>query len=193
MTGLKRTLDTIKQEKKDEEKARRKAEEDRADLERKLAAAGSGDEKDKVAKALAKFDADLVAAKAAHQAELDKVTAELRGLKLTDQVKARFLALGGRPERADKMIRDTEGRLDLEGDRIVVKDAKGAVTSQTVDDFFAKTYRTEVPEFYDGTKAAGGGGGGGGGHLPAGGAGRMSADEILANPLAGLQQANEGA
>lgn len=193
VSGLKRTLDTIKQEKKDEEKARRKAEEERADLERKLAAAGTGEEKDKVAKALAKFDADLAAAKADHEKVVLQLQGELRGLKLTDQLKARFLAAGGRPERADKMLRDTEGRFDLEGDRIVVKDPKGTVTSQTPEDYFAKTYRTEVPEFYTGTKAAGGGGGSGGGSLPAGGGGKMSAEDILANPLAAMQQANESA
>ncbi len=190
---LKTTLEKERKARKDAEKERKAAEEARADLERKLAAAtGGGDEKEKakLEKALAKFDADLAAAKAAHQAELDKVNGELRKLKLTDKVTEQFLKAGGRPERAEQMRRLTDGRLDLEGDRIVVKDAKGEVTSQSVEDFFAKTYKTEVPEFYSGTRAAGGGAGGGAGGKGAGTGGKMSPDEIIANPLRALQEAN---
>lgn len=189
-TELKETLAKERELRKEEAKARKKAEDERADLERRLAAAGTGEEKDKVAKALAKFDADLAAARSEFDAERTKLQGELRQLKLTDRVKAAFLNSGGRPERADKMLRDTEGRLDLEGDRIVIKDEKGQPTTQSVDDFFGKTYKTEVPEFFTGTKAAGGGGGKGAGGMPASGSGKLTADEVIANPLGALQAAN---
>ena len=189
---LERTLEKVRAERKEEEKARKQAEDARADLERKLAAASSGDEKDKVTKALAKFDSDLAAAKAKHEQELAAARAELRTLKLDDKVKAAFLKAGGRPERADKALADTKIRFDLADDgRIIVKDAKGEATTATVEDFFGKTYRAEMAEFYTGTKASGGGASGGaGGSVVTGG---ISADDVIRNPLAALKAANEAA
>lgn len=192
VSGLKATLETIKQEKKDADKARRKAEDERADLERKLAAAGSGEEKDKVSKALAKFDADRIEYEAKATAKLAEKDAELRTLKLDDKIKAAFLKAGGRSERADKALNDTKGRLDLADDgRIVVKDAKGELTTATVEDFFGKTYKAEMAEFYNGTKATGGGARGGAGTNVVQ-TGKMTPDEIVANPLKALQEANAG-
>jgi hypothetical protein len=187
---LEETLAKVRDERKAEEKARKAAEADRADLERKLAAAGSGEEKDKVTKALAKFDADLAVEKGKFQKQLDAATAELRTLKLDDKIKAAFLKAGGRSERADKALNDTKGRLDLADDgRIVVKDGKGEITTATVADFFGKTYRAEMAEFYTGTKATGGGASGGAGaHVVQ--TGKMTPDEIVANPLRALQEAN---
>ncbi|MBA3844532.1 MAG: hypothetical protein H0X39_18270 [Actinobacteria bacterium] len=178
------------------EKLATKAADERAELERKLAAATAGDdlkEKEKVARALAKFDTDLATEKAKFQKELDAARGELRTLKLDDKVKAAFLAAGGRPERAEKALRDTKDRFDLADDgRIVVKDAKGEVTSKTVEDFFGKDYRGEMAEFYAGTKAAGGGGTGGSGAMPAKGStnGKWDGDAVLKDPLGALNAAN---
>ena len=190
---LEETLAKVRQERKDEEKARKIAETERADLERKLAAAGSGEEKDKVTKALAKFDSDLAAEKTKFQAQLDTATKELRTLKLDDKIKAAFLKAGGRSERADKALNDVKDRLDLAEDgRIVVKDGKGEITTATVEDFFGKTYRAEMLEFYIGTRATGGGAtGGAGSHVHQ--AGTMTADDIVANPMKALQEANRTA
>lgn len=176
------------------EKLTAKAANDRADLERRLAAASAGgDDKDRalIAKALAKFDSDLVEVKAAAAAEVAASKAELRTLKLDDKVKAAFLAAGGRSERADKALRDTKERFDLADDgRIVVKDATGAPTTTTVEDFFGKAYRAEMAEFYTGTKAAGGAAKGGAnlGSIPAKGA--RDSDEVITNPMGVLKRAN---
>jgi hypothetical protein len=187
---LEETLAKVRQERKDEEKARKAAEADRADLERKLTAAGSGEEKDKVTKALAKFDADAVAMKTDFEAKLAAAHGELRTLKLDDKVKAAFLKAGGRSERADKALNDTKALFDLADDgRIIVKDAKGEATTATVEDFFGKTYRAEMAEFYTGTKASGGGASGGAGTSTTH-TGKMSAEDVIRNPLAAVQQAN---
>lgn len=192
-TALKGALDKERESRKAEAKRAKDAEDARADLERKLAAAGTGEEKDKVTKALAKFDADLAAAKAAHEAEVATLKGELRTIRLDDKVKAAFLKAGGRPERADKALNDTKALFDLADDgRIIVKDAKGEATTATVEDFFGKTYKAEMAEFYTGTKASGGGAAGGVGSSTATG-GKISGDDLLANPLKVLQAANSEA
>jgi seryl-tRNA synthetase len=190
---LEETLAKVREERKEAERRAREAEESRAALERQLAAASSGEEKDRVTKALKKFDDDLAAAKAEHKKELDAARAELRTLKLDDKVKAAFLAAGGRPERAEKALRDTKERFDLADDgRIVVKDAKGEVSTATVEDFFGKTYRAEMAEFYTGTKATGGGANGGAGATPArtANAGAWDGDAVLKDPMGALNAAN---
>lgn len=104
--------------------------------------------------------------------ERDRLKAETRKLKLTDRVKALALSKGALPDRIEKMMRDLEGRVDLteDGNSIVVKDAKGTVTAETIDDFLAKTYKTEAPFFYAGS------GGGGGGSTGSDGGGGSDAD-----------------
>jgi hypothetical protein len=196
-SGLKTALDKERDARKAAEKAAKLAVDDRADLERKLAAANSGDEKDKVSKALAKFDHDLAEEKTRHKAELDAARGELRTLKLDDKIKAAFLAAGGRPERADKALRDTKDRFDLADDgRILVKDDKGELSTATVGAFFGKTYRGEMAEFYAGTKAAGGGAKGGASAATStnrGAGGAWDGDAVLANPLGALVASNAAA
>lgn len=179
---LERTLAKVREEKKDEERARKAAEETRGALERQLAAATTGEDKERVTKALAKFDTDLAAKKAEFDAELAKKDATIRQFKLTDRARDAFLKAGGRPERAEKMATDTAARLDLDGDRIVVKNDKGEVTTQSVEDFFGKSYRAEMPEFYRGTQGAGGGAQGGGHTLPSAMADR---EKLLSTPGGG--------
>lgn len=182
---LKETLKKLRKE-LDEAGDARKA------LERKLAAAehgGSDKDKDKVAAALKKFDEDAAALKADYDKKLTERDTELRKLKLDDQVKAAFLKAGGRPERADKALNDTIARFDLADGRIVVKNAKGEATTQTVDDYFAKTYREEMKEFYTGTKGTGGNAPGGAGPNTAT-AQKWDGDAVLKDPLGALQAAN---
>lgn len=192
--GLKTALEEERRARKAAEKLATKAADERADLERKLSAASaSGDdkEKDRVAKALAKFDTDLADAKAEHKKELDAARAELRTLKLDEKVKDAFIKAGGRPERADKALRDTHDRFDLADDgRILVKDAKGDVTSTTVEDFFGKTYRGEMAEFYTGTKATGGGATGGASARTSTSKAGVWSGDVIADPMGALRAAN---
>jgi hypothetical protein len=191
--GLKTALQKERERADAAEKLSRRVSEERADLERKLTAASSGDEKEKVSKALAKFDADAIAMRADYDAKLAAAHGELRTLKLDDKVKAAFLAAGGRPERADKALRDTKDRFDLADDgRIIVKDDKGEASTATVVDFFGKTYRGEMAEFYTGTKASGGGSKGGtsGTGTASTSNTAWSGDDVLANPLGALVAAN---
>lgn len=192
VTPLKTAIEKERSDRKKAEDQAREASEKAADLERKLtAAAGGGGDKDQIAKALKKFDDDLAAAKAEGKKESDALRTQLRTLQLDDKAKAAFIKAGGRPERADAMLKLNRDRLDLVDDRIVIKNAKGETTTETVEDFFAKSYKTEMPDFYKGTQASGGGasGGSGGGS----GAPMVSAEELLKDPLAAMNKANEAA
>lgn len=181
----------LKETLRKEREARSDAEKERGKLERKLAAAESGDEKDKVSKALAKFDDDLATEKERHRKELEKVQGELRTLKLDDQAKAAFIKAGGRPERAEAALKLKKDALDLAEDRIVVKDAKGEVTSASIDDFWGKTFRAEMPDFYVGTKADGGGASGGASRSQTvASPGAWDADAIMKDPLGAVNAAN---
>jgi len=162
---------------------------ERADLQRRLAALESGEDKDKSKKLLEKFDADLAKIKADAQAALDAANAKLRTLQLDDKAKAAMLKAGVLPTRVDALLKLKKESLDLEGDRIVIKNDQGDLTTETVEDYFAKSVKAEMPEWYAGTKATGGGASGGAGRSGAG-TGKMSADDIVADPMAALRQAN---
>lgn len=184
-TELKETLKKLRKE-LDEAGDARKA------LERKLAAAehgGDGKEKDKVTKALEKFDADLAAAKADFEKKLAVRDGELRTLKLDEKAKAAFLKAGGRPERADAALRLKKDALDIDGDRIVIKNEKGETTTTTIDDFWSKSFKVEMPEYFIGTKATGGGANGGAGAHTGGGT-KWDGDAVIKDPLGALQAAN---
>lgn len=191
---LETTLATVRGEKKEFEKAARDAAEKAADLQRQLDAknAAGVDTDKKTADMLAQWNKDKDAAVKAVQDQLAQANAELRTVKLDDQLKAAFLAAGGRPERAAKALHDTKHHFDLVDGQIVKKNEKGDVTTEKASDFYTKTYRAEVPEFYTGTKANGGGAGGGAGPKPATGDPSL-AERVLANPLATLREANEAA
>jgi seryl-tRNA synthetase len=184
--ALKETLRKERERADDAEKERKK-------LERRLAAAETGDEKDKVSKALAKFDEDLAAEKEAHKKELEKLQGELRSIRLDDRAKEAFIKAGGRPERADKALKLYKDALDLDkdGKRIVIKDDEGNVTTQTIDDFWGKKVRADLPDFYTGTKASGGGGKNDGlNPTPVPTDGKWDGDAVLKDPLGALSAAN---
>lgn len=189
---LETTLEKVRDEKKAAEKRAKEAEDERADLQRKLAAASTGEAQDKVAKALAKFDEDLAKEKEKHKQELATLQGELRTIKLDDRLKESFIKAGGRPEKAAAALELTKKNFDLADNRIVVKNEKGEVTTETAEDYYGKKYRNEMPEFYQGTKATGGGANGGAGKkaTPSIG-GRPTADEVIADPLAAAKWANE--
>lgn len=184
------TIAKIRKEKNDAEKAQKDAEKERDELTRKLAVADTGGEKDKVAKALQKFDEDAKKMKDEYDKKIADKDGELRKLKLDDQAKAAFLKAGGRPEKADAALKLKKDLLDLTDDRIVVKNAKGEPTTTTVEDFWGKDFKTEMPEFFTGTKATGGGAKGGAGAQPGKGQ-EGDAELVLKNPRALVDRANE--
>lgn len=167
------------------EKERKRLEAVHADLERKLAAAETGAEKDEVKKLLEKFDSDLETVKASYEKELADAKAKLRTLQLDDKIKAAALAAGVLPSRVEAVLKLTKENFDLADDRIVVKDEKGQVTTESVADFFSKTYKAQMPELYQGTQAAGGGAAGTTGGIPS----DAGAIDVIQNPAAALAAA----
>ena len=147
-----------------------------------------------MAKALAKFDADLAAAKATMQTEIANRDAVIERMQIDDRFVSLFggKEIGGRPEKAKAALKQVRDRLALgEAGRMVIKDEKGNVTSQTIEDFLSKTFRAEMPEFYKGSMGVGGGAQGGAGTFAGGDLSQERAGELLRkNPLALLEQAN---
>lgn len=140
-----------------EEKARKKAEKELADLKREAAARASGVTEEQ----LQKIRTDEAAARAPIEAELATTKAENRKLKLTDRVKALALKHGIMTDRIDDAMVLLDSRTDL-GDAggIIVKGKDGVATAETVDDFLSKTFKTEKPWLYVGPGGSGAGGGG---------------------------------
>jgi hypothetical protein len=195
---LKKALAEEREKRQSTERMMKKAADDRADLERKLSIATHSDDdgaKAKLSKKLAELEAAYADKEKALEAPRAALEAELRTIKLDNNVKAAFLAAGGRPERADKALRDTKDRFDLAEDgRILVKDEKGEVSAASVADFFNKTYRGEMAEFYAGTKAAGGGAKGGASAATSNGrSGDRDFGALLADPQSVLKAANAAA
>jgi hypothetical protein len=189
---IEETLTKTRSERKEFEKAAKDASEKAADLQRQLDAksATGADTDKKVSEMLAKWEQDKNAAVKAVKDQLDAAAGELRTLKLDDKIKAAALAAGVLPTKVDAVLKLTKDSFDLADDRIVVKDAKGEVTTKTVADFFAKDYRAQMPELYQGTKATGGGASGGASKTTTTSDG-SAGDRVIANPLQMLKEANE--
>jgi hypothetical protein len=189
---IEETLTKTRAERKEFEQAAKAASEKAADLQRQLDAksATGADTDKKVSEMLAKWEQDKNAAVKAVKDQLDAAAGELRTLKLDDKIKAAALAAGVLPTKVDAVLKLTKDSFDLADDRIVVKDAKGEVTTKTVADFFAKDYRAQMPELYQGTKATGGGASGGASKTTTASDG-SAGDRVIANPLQMLKEANE--
>jgi hypothetical protein len=81
--------------------------------------------------------------------------------------------------------------VDADGKRIVIKDDEGNVTSTTIEDFWGKKVRADLPDFYVGTKASGGGGKNEGNNgAPVKTDGKWDGDAVIKDPLAALAAAN---
>lgn len=189
------TLSAVRTEKREAEKRLRLAEEARADLQRKLDAkeAATGETDKKTSDMLAKWEKDKNDAVRIVQDELERTAGELRKVKLYDKAKDEFIKAGGRPEKADAALKLKQDSLDLAEDRMVVVNDKGEVTTESVADFWGKSFKKEMPEFFTGTKATGGGAGGGMGTGQAQKSDLSAAERVLKDPLAMLNEANEQA
>jgi hypothetical protein len=188
------TITKLRKEKKDAETASKTATDNAADLQRQLdaAKASGGDVDKKIAELLEKWNKDTDAKVATVQKQLDEATGSLRTKNLDDKLREYFVKAGGRPERADKAVADTKKHFDLVDDKIVHKNEKGDVTTTKPEDFYAKTYREEMKEWYTGTKAAGGSSTGGAGTKPVN-TDPAAAERVIKDPLGMLKEANAAA
>lgn len=180
-----KALQAMKDKARDEERLRKVAEKERDEL--KLAA----EAKDKgiTKEALDEIRAKEALARKPLEDENAALKAKLRKATLTDRLEAKLLKAGAMPDRVKKALKDLEGRVDLtdDGEDFVVKDANGKVTSETIDDFVSKTYKTESPFFYTGTN---GSGSGAEGETGAGGTGY---DPVKAGKAAAAEQKKSAA
>lgn len=154
----KKALDEERVARQKADDARKAAEKERDDLKR-AADARAGNISDEQLQKLRDEDA------AKRKAELDPVAAERDAFKakyrkatLNDRVQALFLKNGGMPDRVEDAMLALDKRTDLtDTDGIVVKDRDGKVTTETIDDFLKKTFKSEKPWLYAGSGAAGSG------------------------------------
>ena len=191
VTPLKTTLAKVREEKGAAEKAAREAAEKlaAAERERDTYKAQVGDPDAKVAELLQKFDADVAKAKEAAEARAKELEGRVRDLTLGRQAEEEYLKAGGRPEKVATARRLFMDRLDMSEDRPVVKDAEGKVTTKTLAEFMADEFKKAEPELFSGTRAGGGGAGGFNGGTA--GVGKLTFEEMMANPSLGLAVANE--
>lgn len=121
-------------EKKDEERKRKDAEQKLADAQRIAEAKAKGVSEEE----LERIRTDLAAKYAPVETEVATLRAENRKLKLTDRVKALALAHGVMADRIDDAMLVIEPRTDLgDANGIVWKNEKGEVTAWTPEQFFA--------------------------------------------------------
>lgn len=163
VTNLNSALEKERLARETEEKARKKAEKDLADLRRKNTAAESNISEEQLEK-LRKEDEEK---RKPIQEELDKTKAELTKVKKTDRVQRLFLDSGGMSDRVDDAMLALDRRTGLteDGNTITVLDKDGKITTEKVEEFIKVSFKKEKPWLY-----AGSGGGGGGGGLSRGAA-----------------------
>jgi hypothetical protein len=158
VTNLNSALDKERTGRETEEKARKKAEKDLADLRRKATAAESNISEEQLEK-LRKEDDDK---RKPIQEELDKTKAELTKVKKTDRVQRLFLDSGGMPDRVEDAMLALDRRTGLteDGNTITVLDKDGKLTTEKVEDFVKASFKKEKPWLYAGSGGSGSGAGG---------------------------------
>lgn len=144
-------------EKKEEERRRIEAEKERDDLKREIESKKSG-VSDDVIERLRKEDEDK---RKPILTENETLKAENRKLKRDDKLNALALKHGIMGDRLEDAMLALERRVDLsDGGNLIIRDREGQVTTEAVDDFLSKTFRTEKPWLYGGTGSSGSGAGG---------------------------------
>lgn len=184
VTALTSGIEKERQRAEAEEKARKKAERDLADLRRKETAVqhGISDEQ------LQKLRDEDEAKRKPIEEERDRLRAENRKLKLTDRVQKMALDAGVMPERIEDAMMSLERRTELtDGDNIIVNDKAGHATTEKIEDFLAKTFKAEKPWLYQGS---GGGSGGSGAGGSGGGSGSGEGKTLSVQELAERKRAS---
>ena len=158
VTNLTSAIEKERTGRETEEKARKKAEKDLADLRRKATAAESNISEEQLEK-LRKEDDDK---RKPIQDELDKTKAELTKVKKTDRVQRLFLDSGGMPDRVEDAMLSLDRRTGLteDGNTITVLDKDGKLTTEKVEDFVKASFKKEKPWLYAGSGGSGSGAGG---------------------------------
>jgi hypothetical protein len=158
VTNLTSAIDKERTARETEEKARKKAEKDLADLRRKNTAADNNISEEQLEK-LRKEDDDK---RKPIQEELDKTKAELTKVKKTDRVQRLFLDSGGMPDRVEDAMLSLDRRTGLteDGNTITVLDKDGKLTTEKVEDFVKASFKKEKPWLYAGSGGSGSGAGG---------------------------------
>lgn len=199
---LKSTLEKVRNEVKDADKARKKAEADLRAEKQRQKADDSGITEEKLAELVAQVRSDLESEYGNMTPEQlgerfpqfrklvedrDKALGAERNLRLDSAVKSIMAANGVRGDKVEAMFRLEAEHFDL------TDDGKPKLTKhpgKALDLFVKDDLKKKYPEWFEGTKAAGGGAGGGfdGAHL-GGGTGKATADEVLSNPVEALNAA----
>ncbi len=171
----KKALDDERTARKTAEDKLKAAEKERDDLKLKAEAASKG-----ITEAeLQKIRDTEAAARKPLEDENARLKAENRKLARDDRLRALGVKAGWMNDRVDKAMKDLVDRVDLteDGKGFVVKDAKGSVTTESIEDFLGKTYKAEASFYYAGSGGAGGG--------SEGSSGGGSADDAKAAVAAG--------
>jgi hypothetical protein len=178
-TKLTTALDKERQRAKDEKAAREAAEKERDELKQKKEAAEKGISEVELQKIK---DAEAAARKPIEE-ENARLKAENDKLKRTDKVRSVALAKGIMQDRIDDAMSLLDARTTLtDQGNVAVKDKAGTVTTESLETFLEKTFKTEKPWLYAGP---GGSGSGAGGNESGGGSGY---DPAAAGKKAGERQ-----
>lgn len=155
-------LDKEREKAKTETAARKAAEKERDELKQKQEAADKGISETELQKIK---DAEALARKPIEE-ENARLKAENDTLKRVDKVRAVAIAKGILADRIDDAMALLDSRTVLtDQGNVAVKAKDGTVTTESLDTFLEKTFKTEKPWLYAGPGGSGGGGeqGGGGG------------------------------
>ena len=162
VTKLNSALDSERTRAENEEKGRKKAERDLADLRRKDAAREGGVSEEALQKLR---DDDATKRKAEIDPiieERDRLKAENTKIKKTDRVQKLWLDAGGMPDRLEDAMLSLDKRTGLteDGNTITVLDKEGKLTTTKIEDFVKVDFKKEKPWLYAGSGARGSGAGG---------------------------------
>lgn len=175
---LEGTLEKVRGEKSAAEKARKDAEDAAANVQRELEARQAGGQLTdaKVKELLDKWEVEKQAAIKAAVEEATKplgsMQERLTKYELDDVLGSEFIKAGGTEKRRAQAV----ALAKLNGfqlvDGKVVRKVNGEIQTTSVTDYFGGEFKTEMQEWYEGSKASGGGAGGGtGGGAPTGNGG----------------------
>lgn len=175
---LESTLEKVRGEKSEAEKARKAAEDAAANVQRELEARQAGGQLTdaKVKELLDKWEVEKQKAIAAAVEEATKPYVadrdRLTKYELDDVLGSEFIKAGGTEKRRAQAV----ALAKLNGfqlvDGKVVRKVGGEIQTTSVTDYFSGEFKTEMQEWYEGSKASGGGAGGNTGNgAPAGNGG----------------------
>ncbi len=185
-TDLKKSIETERTKREAAEKLLTKASNELKKLENKEKADKVGLNDEQLKQLRADVRAEVEEEFAPFKADAEKFGKENRELKLDNAVKAIAGANGVRAERMAAWWKLNGDRFDLTEDgKPVVKDHPG----KSIEKFVAEDLKAEVPDFYQGTQAAGGGSKGGLG-IRNGVGDPKAAERVLSDPEGMLREAN---